>query len=140
LVLMAIVPIDRLSGSRWVPQFRELRDVDDDLVALIAARRRSEHQPGGENGVPVAAEELWKCSLATVPLLLTPPVRPPKHSVDAPCFMSGGADYGIKFLDEKGQPVEVEIKAAPPPHLPCSGRSRNRRSAMSSPTVRMRAS
>ena len=49
LVLMTIVPIDRLSGSRWVPLFRQLSDLDDDLFALIAMRRRGEHQPSGEN-------------------------------------------------------------------------------------------
>ena len=45
LVLMTIVPIHRLSGSRWVPLFRQLSDLDDDLFALIAARRRGEHPP-----------------------------------------------------------------------------------------------
>ena len=49
LVLMTIVPIQRLSGSRWVPLFRQLSDLDDDLFALIAARRRGEHRPSGEN-------------------------------------------------------------------------------------------
>ena len=49
LVLMTIVPIDRLSGSRWVPLFRQLSDLDDDLFALIAMRRRGEHRPSGEN-------------------------------------------------------------------------------------------
>jgi cytochrome P450 len=49
LVLMTIVPIRRLSGSRWVPLFRQLSDLDDDLFALIALRRRGEHQPRGEN-------------------------------------------------------------------------------------------
>ena len=49
LVLMTIVPIDRLSGSRWVPLFRQLSDLDDDLFAFIAARRRGEHAPSGEN-------------------------------------------------------------------------------------------
>src|SRR2546429_5870 len=49
LVLMTVIPIDRLSGSRWVPLFRQLSDLDDDLFALIAARRRGEHQPDGEN-------------------------------------------------------------------------------------------
>jgi cytochrome P450 len=49
LVMMAIVPIERLSGSRWVPLFRQLSDLDDDLFALIAARRRGEHTPSGEN-------------------------------------------------------------------------------------------
>jgi Cytochrome P450 len=34
LVLMTIVPIGRLSGSRWVPLFRQLSDLDDDLFAL----------------------------------------------------------------------------------------------------------
>jgi cytochrome P450 len=49
LVLMTIVPIHRLSGSRWVPLFRQLSDLDDDLFAFIAARRRGERPPGGEN-------------------------------------------------------------------------------------------
>src|SRR5437588_7532134 len=49
LVLMTVVPIQRLSGSRWVPLFRQLSDLDDDLFALIARRRRGEHQPSGEN-------------------------------------------------------------------------------------------
>jgi cytochrome P450 len=49
LVLMTIVPIERLSGSRWVPMFRQLSDLDDDLFALIAARRRAGHRPAGEN-------------------------------------------------------------------------------------------
>lgn len=49
LVMMTIVPIERLSGSRWVPLFRQLSDLDDDLHALIAARRRGDHLPEGEN-------------------------------------------------------------------------------------------
>ena len=49
LVLMTIVPIERLSGSRWVPMFRQLTELDDDLIALIAARRRAAQRPGGEN-------------------------------------------------------------------------------------------
>ena len=49
LVLMAIIPIQRLSGSRWVPLFRQLSDLDDDLFALIAARRRGDHVPSGQN-------------------------------------------------------------------------------------------
>jgi cytochrome P450 len=49
LVLITIVPIERLSGSRWVPLFRQLSDLDGDLFALIAGRRRGEHRPSGEN-------------------------------------------------------------------------------------------
>jgi cytochrome P450 len=49
LVLMTIIPIDRLSGSRWVPLFRQLSDLDDDLFALIAMRRWGERRPGAEN-------------------------------------------------------------------------------------------
>ncbi len=49
LVLMTIVPIQRLSGSRWVPLFRQLSDLDDDLFAFIAARRRGDHVPAGPN-------------------------------------------------------------------------------------------
>jgi cytochrome P450 len=49
LVLMTVVPIQRLSGSRWVPLFRQLSDLDDDLFAFIAARRRGDHSPAGEN-------------------------------------------------------------------------------------------
>jgi cytochrome P450 len=49
LVLMTIVPIHRLSGSRWVPLFRQLSDLDDDLFTLITARRRGDRPPSGEN-------------------------------------------------------------------------------------------
>lgn len=49
LVMMTVVPIHRLSGSRWVPLFRQLADLDDDLYAFIAARRRGERPPGGAN-------------------------------------------------------------------------------------------
>src|SRR5262249_29723030 len=50
LVLMTVVPIHWLSGSRWVPMFRQLSDLDDDLFAFIAARRRGERAlAGGEN-------------------------------------------------------------------------------------------
>jgi cytochrome P450 len=49
LVLMTIAPIQRLSGSRWAPLFRQLSDLDDDLFAFIAARRRGNHAPAGQN-------------------------------------------------------------------------------------------
>src|SRR5579883_2398707 len=49
LVLMTIIPIQRLSGSRWVPLFRLLSDLDDDLFAFIAARRKGVHTPTGQN-------------------------------------------------------------------------------------------
>jgi cytochrome P450 len=49
LVLMTIVPIQRFSGSRWAPLFRQLSDLDDDLFAFIAARRRGSHTPTGQN-------------------------------------------------------------------------------------------
>jgi cytochrome P450 len=49
LVLMTIIPIQRLTGSRWVPLFRQLSDLDDDLFALIAARRRGDHHPTDQN-------------------------------------------------------------------------------------------
>ena len=49
LVLMTIVPIERLTGSRWVPLFRQLSDLDDDLFAFIVARRRGEHSVTGQN-------------------------------------------------------------------------------------------
>jgi cytochrome P450 len=49
LVLMTIVPIERLTGSRWVPLFRQLSDLDDNLFAFIAARRRGEHTVTGQN-------------------------------------------------------------------------------------------
>jgi cytochrome P450 len=49
LVLMTIIPIQMLSGSRWVPLFRQLSDLDDDLFAFIAARRRGGHSPAGQN-------------------------------------------------------------------------------------------
>jgi cytochrome P450 len=49
LVLVTIVPIKRFTGSRWAPFFRQLSDLDDDLFAFIAARRRGERPPSGEN-------------------------------------------------------------------------------------------
>jgi cytochrome P450 len=49
LVLMTIIPIQKFSGSRWVPLFRQLSDLDDDLFAFIAARRRGDHPPTGQN-------------------------------------------------------------------------------------------
>jgi len=49
LVLMTIIPIDRLSGSRWAPLFRQLSDLDDDLYALIARRRKGESPAAGAN-------------------------------------------------------------------------------------------
>jgi cytochrome P450 len=49
LVYMTIVPIERFVGSRWAPFFRQLSDLDDDLFALIKARRRGDRTPRGEN-------------------------------------------------------------------------------------------
>jgi cytochrome P450 len=49
LVLMTVIPIRMLSGSRWVPLFRQLSDLDDDLFAFIAARRRGSHSPASQN-------------------------------------------------------------------------------------------
>jgi cytochrome P450 len=49
LVMMTVIPIQRLSGSRWVPLFRQLSDLDDDLFAFIAARRRGEQPATGQN-------------------------------------------------------------------------------------------
>jgi cytochrome P450 len=49
LVLMTILPIHRFRGSWWVPLFRQLSDLDDDLFAFIAARRRGSHFPAGQN-------------------------------------------------------------------------------------------
>src|SRR3954468_19223343 len=51
----------------------------------------------------------------------TKPVDPKavwKVTGSIPMFISGAADYGIKFLDEEGKPVEVEFKAPPPPPPP----------------------
>jgi cytochrome P450 len=49
LVLTTIIPIQRLTGSRWVPLFRQLSDLDDDLFAFIVARRRGDHCLAGQN-------------------------------------------------------------------------------------------
>ena len=49
LVPMTVFPIQWFSGSRWVPPFRQLSALDDDLFAFIAARRRGEHSPSCEN-------------------------------------------------------------------------------------------
>ena len=49
LVMMRMFPIERFSGSRWIPLFRQLSDLDDDLFAFITARRRGEQTPTGQN-------------------------------------------------------------------------------------------
>jgi cytochrome P450 len=49
LVLMTVVPIHRLSGSRWAPLFRQMNSLNDLLYALIAARRRGESPAANEN-------------------------------------------------------------------------------------------
>jgi len=49
LVLMKLVPIHRLSRSRWVPLFRQLNVLNDSLFPLIAARRRGERRAANEN-------------------------------------------------------------------------------------------
>jgi cytochrome P450 len=70
LVLMTIVPIQKFTGSRWAPLFRHLSDLDDDLFAFIAARRRGERSPthanvlddllaaAHEDGTPLADQEV----------------------------------------------------------------------------------
>jgi cytochrome P450 len=70
LVLMTIVPIQKFTGSRWAPLFRQLSDLDDDLFAFIAARRRGEQSPAcanvlddllaaaHEDGTPLADQEV----------------------------------------------------------------------------------
>jgi cytochrome P450 len=49
LLLVTIISILGFRDSRRAPIFRHLRDLDDDLFALIAARRRGDHVPSGEN-------------------------------------------------------------------------------------------
>jgi cytochrome P450 family 135 len=49
LLLIRFIPIERLKGSRWIPLFRQLRTLDNDLFGLIAARRRGQRPAGGEN-------------------------------------------------------------------------------------------
>jgi cytochrome P450 len=49
LVLVTVVPIHRLTRSRWVPLFRQLNALNDLLFALIAARRRGEQPAANEN-------------------------------------------------------------------------------------------
>jgi cytochrome P450 len=49
LVLMKLVPIHRLSRSRWAPLFRQMNTLNDSLYALIAARRRGEKPAAHEN-------------------------------------------------------------------------------------------
>lgn len=49
VIMMKVVPIHRLSKSRWVPFFRQLNDLNDLLFAFIAARRRGEKPPVTEN-------------------------------------------------------------------------------------------
>ncbi len=49
LVYMTIFPIHLLRGSRWVPVFRQLRDLDEDLSDFVAARRQGERPAAGAN-------------------------------------------------------------------------------------------
>jgi cytochrome P450 len=49
LVMMTVIPIQRLSGSRWVPLFRQLSDLDDDLFAFITTRRKGGNPTAGAN-------------------------------------------------------------------------------------------
>ena len=49
LVMMKLVPVEKLSGSRWVPMFRQLSALDDALFAFIRARRRGEKPAAGDN-------------------------------------------------------------------------------------------
>jgi cytochrome P450 len=49
LLLLTLMPYERLGGSRWIPAYRLLRELDDGLFAFIAARRRGERPPGGAN-------------------------------------------------------------------------------------------
>jgi cytochrome P450 len=49
LAFLTLLPYERLGGSRWLPMFRQLRDLDDELFAFIAARRRGERPASGEN-------------------------------------------------------------------------------------------
>jgi len=50
IAILPFVPVKLLANSRWVPFFRQLRQLDDALYALIAhARRRQE--PIGEGNV-----------------------------------------------------------------------------------------
>jgi cytochrome P450 len=49
LVYMKLVPIHRLTRSRWVPLFRQLNALNDLLFPLIAARRCGANRPAIEN-------------------------------------------------------------------------------------------
>jgi cytochrome P450 len=49
LILMTVVPIHRFSRSRWVPLFRQLNALNDDIYALISARRRGDSSAVSEN-------------------------------------------------------------------------------------------
>jgi cytochrome P450 len=51
LVMMKLVPIHRLSRSRWVPLFRQLNDLNDSLYDLIASRRRGDGTPPASENV-----------------------------------------------------------------------------------------
>jgi cytochrome P450 len=49
LILTTVFPVERLIGSRWAPFFRQLGELDCELFAFIAARRRGESPADGEN-------------------------------------------------------------------------------------------
>src|SRR5262249_35078533 len=49
LILVKLVPQRLLRGSRWLPYFRQLRDLDEALFAFIADRRRVPASARGES-------------------------------------------------------------------------------------------
>ncbi len=49
LLMATVFALERVRRSRWVPLFRQLRELDSELFAFIAARRRGERPPSGEN-------------------------------------------------------------------------------------------
>jgi unspecific monooxygenase len=49
LILIKLVPVRLLKGSRWVPYFRQMRALDESLFALIYDRRREPAAARGDN-------------------------------------------------------------------------------------------
>jgi cytochrome P450 len=55
LIWAKLVPSRLLSGSKWLPYFRQMRELDESVCRLIAARRRC---PAGERGTSVLSDLL----------------------------------------------------------------------------------
>jgi len=102
------------------------------LSAFLSASRSVAQYALKEAKAKVGGQAWYAAEVAKRPLMdyfkterdvniHTKPVDPKavwKVEGSIPMFISGGADYGVKFLNEEGKPIEVQLKAAAPPAPP----------------------